>query len=239
MPTPSSLEQVKELLANGNTEEAADMLLALSKASFQEHYTSALLLKNRIETLQHNVIDGVLSSNEERIEWARISRSVVDLVGQIDKGERPLPKEVIQPPPAPKPGPIARFPKPLLWTLPVVLLIVFFGIKNFRDDEPIEETVPPNRTEVVKEEMVTQKGRLINFRRKPLSGVKIIIKSVEGGKEYSFTTNERGEFSFNYPKKLERKQVHVTFEKNGKELDKKLIQFMPAQFNTITLRAND
>ncbi|MEO1261500.1 MAG: hypothetical protein AAFZ15_22035 [Bacteroidota bacterium] len=230
MPTPlSALDEIKELLANGDTEEAADMLLALSKSSYQAHYHSALLLKNRIETLQHNVIDGVLSSNEERIEWARISKGVVELVGQIDKGERPLSMEELHAPPEPR----KIFHKPLLWAVPVILFLGVFGIWNFYKGKT--ENVPAH-AEIKKEETVEQRGQLIYSDRKPIDDVTITIKSTLLNKDIFCKTNEQGVFTFKYPEKLRRKKVQILFEKNGKPLDVIEGVFLPEYFKEITLQ---
>lgn len=239
MPTPSSLDQVKELLANGKTEEAANMLLALSKSSCKAHYHSALLLKNRIETLQHNVIDGVLTSNEERIEWARISKAVVELVGQIDKGERPLEKEDLEHTATEEEKPEAKGLKQWIWAAPLLVILVTFGINKFgKNDKPIREASPPAR-EVLTEAMKEIRGTLITSDNRPVGDVTIIIRSLDGREDIKFSTNARGMFKFEYPENILRKKVKIIFEKNGNVIDTRNVEFLPQKFNIITLQKQD
>mgnify|MGYP001344816055 CR=1 FL=1 len=70
MDSAQTLETIRELLGNGDTEDAANLLLALAKESHKEHYSSALLLKNRLER-------------------AKISKSIVSLAEQIERNEAP------------------------------------------------------------------------------------------------------------------------------------------------------
>lgn len=95
MPAPPNLDQVKKLLANGQTEAAADLLLELTNSTYQDYHRDAMLLKNRLEMLQQNSIEGILSHSDESIEWAKISRGIIGLVDNISKGERPQSEEAI------------------------------------------------------------------------------------------------------------------------------------------------
>lgn len=96
-PTNQATEEVKSLLSQGRTEAAADYLLELSKDAKKQYHHSALLLKNRIENLQHQAIEGVLSQAEQNLEWARITKSILELTEQIEKNELPTPPELLFP----------------------------------------------------------------------------------------------------------------------------------------------
>ena len=203
MPALKRLNRVKELLAGGKTEAAADLLMQLSKTSFPEYYHSALLLKNRIETLQQNVIEGVIGTGEQRIEWARISKGIVELVEQIDKGERPVEGVGVggslQPPPK-----RSKWFFGLLIILP--LLLGAWGFWYWSSDRDIKATGQKEKTAAT---VVTKeyKGRLLRPNGLPAPKIRMIFE-VDGFKK-EITTDAAGKFAITLPAHIDR--VPVSF----------------------------
>ncbi|HFA47782.1 MAG TPA: hypothetical protein ENJ95_02045 [Bacteroidetes bacterium] len=197
MPIPSRLDQVKELLASGKTEDAADLLLKLAKNSEDAHYKSALLLKNQLEILQHDSIDGILSAGEERIGWAKISRRIVDLTEQIERGERPMRAEEVVPPPAQKKAPATSFPKKWLWALLAILVIGgAVAVPKILNSGKATQKEPATTTRPVQKEKkkVALKGRLVIGAKKiPAPNAEIRIENLDN--KYFATTNRRGQFT--------------------------------------------
>ena len=225
MATPTHLEKVKELLAQGKTEPAADLLLQLSKAMEKEHYHSALLLKNRLETLQHQVIEGVLSQSEERVEWARVSKGVMELVMQIERKEQPAPEE--------KTGEAFEKKKPekgvkAWWfVLPLVLVLgVFAASKFFRPaSQPVKP--PPKREEpAVKVKMVTVPGRVVSPGGRFVPDAEVVFEFRD--KKYRARTDQNGQFKVKVPEAIEGKHVELTISMGGQKKVEKTIKFWKA-----------
>lgn len=224
------LNKVKELLAGGQTEPAADLLLKLAKEADPEHYNTALLLKNRVETLQHRVIEGVLSQSEERVEWARVSKGIVELVDQIVKGEKPVREDSIK-----TTKPKTTYSKTLLWAVPLLLLGVFFIPKIFKGiaSEPIktEKTINPKMLEV--------KGTLMLPNKKAVPNASIILASTNEGilpsNKIEFRTDANGRYQFKVPETLRGKQVSIVIKRGDKESKPRLIKFYEKSFEVLTV----
>jgi hypothetical protein len=83
-----SIERIKQLLTDGKSESAADMLLNYVNDTHSKHYQAALLIKNRIENIQLEEIEGTISQADKNTEWAKISKSVLSLALLIEKEEQ-------------------------------------------------------------------------------------------------------------------------------------------------------
>jgi len=226
MPSTPSLDLIKDLLADGQTEAAADALLQLSKISHGEYYHSALLLKNRLETLQHNIIEGVLSASEERLEWARISKGIVGLVAQIDRGEMPKPIEELIPPAPPKQRSV--FSKKIWWAVPVVVLAaLFFVPKIIQTAQPGTEKI-----EVQTPELKTLEGQLIWFDEKPVPNARVSVGHSD--KIYEALTGADGFFTLQVDAGLVGKQVDFKVKYEGIEKTE-TIRLIPENLKRYTL----
>lgn len=224
MPPIPTLERVKDLLADGQTEAATDLLLELAKTTHRAYYHSALLLKNRLETLQHNVIEGILSPSEERIEWARISKGVVGLVEQIDRGEAPRSDEEVLPP---KPDISRRrgFPVKAWWVLPLLILAGIAVPKVFLKKES---------TSVKKEQkisMVEYQGQVERADGRPAANVKLVFSKGEFKREVM--ADGQGRFSIGLPEKLSH--VTVEFYLNEKLLFTQAVPVVKERFSRLKI----
>ena len=239
MPTPTGLDQVKELLANGKTEDAADLLLKLAKNSEDAHYKSALLVKNQLEILQHDSIDGVLSAGEERIGWAKISRRIVDLTEQIERGERPRRMEEVVPPPAQKKVPATSFPKKWLWVLLVILVIGVVAVpKILNQDKTTKKELPVINQPVQKEKkMVTLEGRLVTGSKKiPAPNAEIRIENLDN--KYFVRTNLQGQFTLEVFASDINKLVMLNVKGNKRSTTLPNVKLTEAHFKELVIPAN-
>lgn len=239
MPLLSELKQVKQLLADGQTEDAADLLLELTKDADQEYHTSALLVKNQLERHQQNSIDGILSESEQRIGWAKISRNIVDLTRQIERGEKPQKEEDLLPPTSKK-EPVIKFSKQVLWALPVVLFLGFLGVYFLTGDKSSDRV----KTEAVEIKMKTLEGQLVYPGGIPVVNVQVEIVPLSGSlpekirEPIKFTTGKNGEFKFTYPELFENNtQVNISYAKDNEPIHHTTnVKFMAINFNKITIR---
>ncbi len=203
MPASPSLDQVKELLADGQTEAAADLLLQLTKDFHPEHFGSALLLKNRLETLQQNVIEGVISQSDENLEWARVSKGVVNLVTQIERGERPVPAEELLPP---KPaGTKPAFSKKILWAIPL-LLVLGIAVPKFLAKKNV---LPPEKKET-RINWIKYTGQVVRRNGEPAPNVRLLFKKGDLIKETYADAN--GNFIVELPEKLATVSLEIYFK---------------------------
>lgn len=229
MSKTTRLQQIKELLASGQTEEAADLLLKLSKETDEAHYHSALMLKNQLEHHQHDLIDGILSDNEQRIGWAKISRRIIELTKQIERGEKPKSVEEVI-------GGKHSTGKPFsfnrwLLVVPILLILGFIAVN-----------LMPEKKETV--EMITFEGQISDPHNKPLVSISCTIKPdmpVPGLSDNTvqFDSDAKGRISFKYPPGLLNQQVTVLYSKSGKVIDKRREKFMPQKFKHVTLQKQE
>ena len=227
MPSTPSLDQVKDLLADGQTEAAADLLLQLAKASAQEHFSSALLLKNRLETLQQNVIEGVISQSDENLEWARISKGVINLVAQIERNEMPKPVEELLPPKPPKKQP--AFSKKILWAIPVVMLLALFFVPKIVK----RGQTSPEKVKIQAPELKTIRGQLIWFDERPVPNATLSVERFD--KKFEARTDSEGFFDLKVNAELIGKQVDFKIQFNNKEKTE-TIRLIPENLKRYTLQ---
>lgn len=200
MPDLTTLEQVKDLLADGQTEAAADLLLQLSKECHEEHFNSALLLKNRLETLQQKVIDGVVSQSEENLEWARICKGILNLVAQIHRGEKPLTPEELFSAKKKKPA----FPLKILWAIPVLIILGVAAPKL------LNKKVPPTEKKENKIARQSYAGQVVRPNNAPAPNVKLLFKKGEFRKEVY--TDENGNFNLELPVSITNINLEIYYK---------------------------
>jgi hypothetical protein len=80
------IDTVKKLLSDGKTESAVDALIQFTEVENLKQYNqSAILLKNRIELLQQQMIEGTISQADSSLESAKISKGTLILVSNIEQ----------------------------------------------------------------------------------------------------------------------------------------------------------
>lgn len=235
LETPS-FESIRNLLAEGKTEAAANSLFQLAKNSDKAYYTSALLLKNRLETLQHNSIEGVVSQAEERLEWARISKGIVGLVEQMELGELPqLPEDLLRTNEVEgeddRTIATSNF-KLMYWLLPLaaVVVLLFFIPKMVekQDTKPASaQVIPPPQSK-----LQDMHGQLIWFDEKPVPNAVITVKGYDY--EYVAQTDAKGKFTLKIRPDLINKQVEFKVQYNDKD-QVEIIRLIPENIRQYTL----
>jgi Effector-associated domain 11 len=85
-----TIENIRHLISEGRTNTAAEHLIVLTYTRHKEFYESALMLKNRLETLEKETIEGVLSHSEQSLAQAKIVKSLLALVSNVEEAQRPV-----------------------------------------------------------------------------------------------------------------------------------------------------
>lgn len=200
MPDIPALHKVKDLLADGQTEAAVDLLLEIAGTADEAHFTAALLLKNRLETLQQKVIEGVVSQSEENLEWARICKGILGLSAQISRGEKPLsPEELF-----PSKKSIPRFPVKILWAIPV-LIILGLAAPKF-----LKKKLPPVDKKENKIERVSYAGQVVRPNNAPAPDVKLVFK--KGGFQREVYTDKEGNFTIDLPQSFSNINLEIYYK---------------------------
>ena len=243
MPNDSQLSKVKELLGNGKTEDAADLLLTIAKDAGEVHYTSALMLKNQLEQLQQDVIDGVVSDSEQRLNCAKISRRILDLARQIEKGEGPIWASSEQK--------TKRYPiisKRVLIGIPIVFVIIFFTYQQFSknhtgidnreasSNNKVVATLPKSDDAV---EKITFKGKVIAIgtKSRPVADAELLIEGAN--KIYKVGCDKSGRFEFDINQDDYGKQVSITVRANEQEKKLPVKKLTELHFETIEVPLKD
>lgn len=85
-----TIENIRNLISQGRTKIAAEHVIVLTYTRHKEFYEPALMLKSRLETLEKETIEGVLSHSEQSLEQAKILRALLSLTSSIEEAERPV-----------------------------------------------------------------------------------------------------------------------------------------------------
>ncbi len=231
MDSAQTLETIRELLGNGDTEDAANLLLALAKESHKEHYNSALLLKNRLETLQHNSIEGVLSLNEERLEWAKISKSIVGLAEQIERNEAPRQQvvEVASNQNATATTQSGQGKKTWWWALAVLLLLGVALVPNLFQKKGANAA---EKSEARQAPLQKMQGQVIYFDGKPAANATLAVEYL--GKTFTAAADANGKFTLEVDSSSLFKQVNFRVAVDGKEKTE-TIRLVPENLSLYTL----
>ena len=80
-------KEIKDLVADGKLEKALDLLENTAEELSEEKHNAAVILSSRLHTFKQNSSIGVLSSNEQNLERARISKAILELTDQLDDSE--------------------------------------------------------------------------------------------------------------------------------------------------------
>jgi Effector-associated domain 11 len=203
-----SIKIVRELLADGQTEAACDKLLELTKSAKAECYDTALLLKNRLETLQQQVIEGVISHADEGIQWARISKGIVELTTQIERGEVPKWEEEIVHPKSQAKSFFAR--RAVLWTIPAIIILGVFVFRPMFTKKTAKDRPKPAI------EMKLFKGNVRHINGKPASFATVVFEHELLGTRRS-TTDIQGFFEIKLPAKVQGEKIMLTIIHDSKE----------------------
>jgi Effector-associated domain 11 len=87
MNTTPTIETIRELISQGKTKKAAEQLVELTHAQYKDFYESSLLLKNRVEVLEREILEGVLIHSEQSVEQAKILKSLLSLTTSIENAQ--------------------------------------------------------------------------------------------------------------------------------------------------------
>jgi Effector-associated domain 11 len=128
MSSQLHIDSVKKLLSEGKTESAVDAMIQITEQEHLNQYNqSSILLKNRIENLQQQIIEGTISQADSTLEWAKTSKAVMLLATTVEH------KIVLQKVSSTTSKPIFSFPtvslpwkKIAAYTLPSLLAFSLF-----------------------------------------------------------------------------------------------------------------
>jgi hypothetical protein len=186
--------------------------------------------------LQHNVIEGVLDQSDERLEWARISKGIMGLVEQIEKGELPKQPENLleQHEPLQTTTDQAGKPKTKLttWVLPLVAgaLVLLFLLPKLLEHKPANPTSAEEKTaEIQLQEMP---GKLIWYDESPVADALISIKGRD--EEYTARSDSKGFFTLKIKPDLIDELVEFKVNIKGKE-QTETIRLIPENIEKYTL----
>jgi Effector-associated domain 11 len=128
MSSPLHIESVKKLLSEGKTESAVDVMIQITEQEHLNQYNqSSILLKNRIENLQQQIIEGTISQADSTLEWAKTSKAVMLLATTVEhkiaqqKASSTTPKLIFSLPSVSLP-----WKKIAIYTLPSLLALSLF-----------------------------------------------------------------------------------------------------------------
>jgi hypothetical protein len=203
MPPAPSLQQIKELLADGQTEPAVDLLLELTKATHRDFHDDAIAVKSRLEKLQQKGIKGIISSAEESLEENKITDSVIALIAQIERNERP---ELFEEIPPPKPA-VQQMPtvKKLIWGIPVLIVLAFL-LPKFFSKEPSTPSLPGTEQKQLILETTLHMGKVVFSKsQKPVEGAQVRFND-----EIEAVTDANGKFQVNLPSAWTSAYVEIT-----------------------------
>lgn len=82
-----TIENIRNLISQGRTKIAAEQLVVLTHTHYKKFYESALLLKNRLETLEQDTIAGVLTHEDKTVEQAKIIQSLLSLTSSVENAQ--------------------------------------------------------------------------------------------------------------------------------------------------------
>lgn len=125
---PTIINQIQQLIARGKTEQAVELLIELTFTAHKEFYETALLLKNRIKTLDKDVIEGVLNHSEQNIERLKISKSLLSLTSSIEEGALKTIVPISTPSVSEPIMPTPQMPPSLFWNKRKVWVTAFLGV---------------------------------------------------------------------------------------------------------------
>ena len=80
-----TIENIKHCIATGKTKRAVDDLILMTQKVCIDLNDPALMLKNRMATLEREIVEGVVSHADQKMEEARIARALLVLVSNIEE----------------------------------------------------------------------------------------------------------------------------------------------------------
>jgi hypothetical protein len=231
MPTSSApADPVRQLLSNGETEQAVRLLAQLCK-NFPSLSEDAILLESSLNNLEQKVFEGTVSQEDQNIEERRVTKSALRLARLLDQtaamppspaSEKIIEQKLAADGPAEIAGQVEKaaekpIPRRNLagWALgSLALLGIVWAIWSQRSETPA--------VSLPKREMKTYIGKVLDQHGAPLQGAILDF----GNGAATATTDANGAFRVELPKPAQDPaQVQVKITHHGKILkDEKLWQ---------------
>ena len=240
MSNLTTIGKIRKLITQGRTNLAAEQLITVTEALDKDLFESALLLKSRIELLEKQVIDGVLSVSDQNIEQARLIRSLLALTTNV---EELSPKETVTETATAETettetvsvtNNIVKNPSKVLWfsVIFIGILAVVFWLSYDKKNKTVANPDKP-KVEIV-EQKKSFEGyiRFSNGQPAPLSKLDINYQNTS----YKANANESGYFKIELPLVAVGKTIHVTIINKGKAVDSDSILLNEANLKLRTIK---
>ena len=240
MSNLTTFGNIRKLITQGRTNLAAERLITITEALDKDLFESALLLKSRIELLEKQVIDGVLSVSDQNIEQARLIRSLLALTTNV---EELSPKETVTETATAETettetvsvtNNIVKNPSKVLWfsVIFIGILAVVFWLSYDKKNKTVANPDKP-KVEIV-EQKKSFEGyiRFSNGKPVPLSSLDIVYLNTN----FKANANESGYFKIELPLVAVGKTIHVTIINKGKAVDSDSILLNEANLKLRTIK---
>ena len=240
MSNLTTFGNIRKLITQGRTNLAAEQLITVTEALDKDLFESALLLKSRIELLEKQVIDGVLSVSDQNIEQARLIRSLLALTTNV---EELSPKETVTETATAETettetvsvtNNIVKNHSKVLWfsVIFIGILAVVFWLSYDKKNKTVANPDKP-KVEIV-EQKKSFEGyiRFSNGKPVPLSSLDIVYLNTN----FKANANESGYFKIELPLVAVGKTIHVTIINKGKAVDSDSILLNEANLKLRTIK---
>ena len=240
MSNLTTIGKIRKLITQGRTNLAAEQLITVTEALDKDLFESALLLKSRIELLEKQVIDGVLSVSDQNIEQARLIRSLLALTTNV---EELSPKETVTETATAETettetvsvtNNIVKNHSKVLWfsVIFIGILAVVFWLSYDKKNKTVANPDKP-KVEIV-EQKKSFEGyiRFSNGKPVPLSSLDIVYLNTN----FKANANESGYFKIELPLVAVGKTIHVTIINKGKAVDSDSILLNEANLKLRTIK---
>lgn len=131
------LQQARELIFEGKTEEAIDRMKV--ELAGTRHYDTLTLLNSRFEHLQRQSITGVIDDDDFALERNKINAGLIELIGLVEGEYSPV---VRDPAGNPRPRPGNRRWIPLTLTAVAGLIALYFIVALFAPEDAGPPSAP-------------------------------------------------------------------------------------------------
>ena len=131
------IDQIRDLVANGQTEKSIEELLSYVKENNNEVMDQLVLLKSRMKTLNNAIIEGTIEDDVAHIERAKINESILKILNDITPSYLDLEKPITRIFKNPKKG-----ENSFNWVLIVGGIALMIGIVMFyNSQQPVVERI--------------------------------------------------------------------------------------------------
>ncbi len=132
------IDQIRDLVANGQTEKSIEELLSYVKENNNEVMDQLVLLKSRMKTLNNAIIEGTIEDDVAHMERAKINESILKILNDITPSYLNLEKKPI---PSVFKSTLKR-ENPFNWVLIVGAIALITGIVMFyNSQQPVRERI--------------------------------------------------------------------------------------------------